>query len=133
MVFDETGHNLDSKLNHASTSFTPAPEQVGTSHAAELEEIGVTGCYENVCPGTSQSNHFREMLETADEPPSMLVLDGSPKNHQHSCPISIRNPHSIIKIRKGPLSSHRALYSVSRFARPTRSFGLHTGNSLDSR
>ena len=53
MVFDETSHNLDLELNHVSTSFTPAPEQVGTSHAAELEEIGVTGCNENVCDGTS--------------------------------------------------------------------------------
>ena len=42
-MFDEAGHNFISELNHASTSFTLTPKQVGINHASQLEEIRVTG------------------------------------------------------------------------------------------
>ena len=58
MVIDAAGQNFVSESNHASTSFTLTLEQVGTSHASQLEEIGVTGFDENVCNETFLYNQF---------------------------------------------------------------------------
>ena len=58
MVIDAASYNFVLESNHASTSFTPTREQVGTSHASQLEDIGVTGFDENVYNETFQSNQF---------------------------------------------------------------------------
>ena len=69
MVIDAASYNFVPESNHASTSFTPTREQVGTSHASQLEDIGVTGFEENVDNETFQSNQFWDVLKAADEPP----------------------------------------------------------------
>ena len=55
-MINATSQNFVSESNHGSTSFTPTREQVSTSNASQLEEIGVTGFDENVYNETFPSN-----------------------------------------------------------------------------